>query len=91
MAEMLGRKEHFPIQPQSIATFLLKGKRHSATLQSHFVELYSAFKNGIRGLMVLVGTPKCRNNFNDNVSFNEFLTSNKKIHKKCWSEDVCAC
>lgn len=65
--------------------------RHSATLQSHFVELYSAFKNGIRGLMVLVGTPKCRNNFNDNVSFNEFLTSNKKIHKKCWSEDVCAC
>lgn len=25
----------------------------------HFVELYSAFKNGIQGLSLLVGAPKC--------------------------------
>jgi hypothetical protein len=33
--------------------------RPSATLQSHFVDLYGAFKNGIRELSVVVGAPKC--------------------------------
>ncbi len=69
--------------------------RQSATLQSHFVKLYSAFKNGIRGLLVLVGALKCPNSFNESVvvenyvlSLNEFLMSNKKLPKKWWSEDV---
>jgi hypothetical protein len=33
--------------------------RPSAMLQSHFVDLYGAFNNGIRGLSVVVGAPKC--------------------------------
>jgi hypothetical protein len=32
--------------------------RPLATLQSHFVNLYSAFKNGIRGLLLVTGAPK---------------------------------
>jgi len=64
--------------------------RSSVTLQSHFVEVYSAFKNGIRGLSMLVGAPKCPSNVDvdatefDNYVANllDFLLSNKKIPKK---------
>jgi len=70
--------------------------RSSVTLQSHFVEVYSAFKNGIRGLSMLVGAPKCPSNVDvdatefDNYVANllEFLLSNKKIPKKWWSFEV---
>ncbi|MFN9983515.1 MAG: hypothetical protein ACK53Y_26550, partial [bacterium] len=64
--------------------------RSSVTLQSHFVEVYSAFKNVIRGLSMLVGAPKCPSNVDvdatefDNYVANllDFLLSNKKIPKK---------
>jgi hypothetical protein len=67
--------------------------RSSVTLQSHFVELYSAFKNGIRGLSMLVGAPKYPSSIDvdatefDNYVANlvEFLLNNKKIPKKWWS------
>ncbi len=70
--------------------------RSSVTLQSHFAEFYSAFKNGICGLSMLVGAPKCMSNVDvdatefDNHVANllEFLLSNKKIPKKCWSFEV---
>jgi hypothetical protein len=70
--------------------------RSSVTLQSHFVDFYSAFKNGIRGLSMLVGAPKCPSNVDvdatefDNYVANllEFLLSNKKIPKKWWSFEV---
>jgi hypothetical protein len=70
--------------------------RSSVTLQSHFVEFYSAFKNGTRGLSMLVGAPKCPSNDDvdatefDNYVANllEFLLGNKKIPKKWWSFEV---
>ena len=70
--------------------------RSSVTLQSHFAEFYSAFKNGICGLSMLVGAPKCMSNVDvdatefDNHVANllEFLLSNKKSPKKWWSCEV---
>jgi hypothetical protein len=60
------------------------------------VELYSAFKNCIRGLSMLVGAPKCppsidvdATEFDNSVAnFLELLLNNKKIPKKWWSFDV---
>jgi hypothetical protein len=74
----------------------LGSEKSSATLQSHFVEFYSAFKNGICGLSMLVGAPKCPSNVDvdatefDNYVANllEFLLSNKKSPKKWWSFEV---
>ncbi len=33
--------------------------RQSTTLQSHFVDLYSGLKQGVRGLSLLARSPKC--------------------------------
>lgn len=70
--------------------------RQSVTLQSHFVELYSGFKNAIRGLSLIVGAPKCPSSFvNDDTEVNnyiqnlqEYLLNSKKIPKKWWSSEV---
>ncbi len=48
--------------------------RQSVTLQSHFVELYSGFKNAIRGLSLIVGAPKCPSSFvNDDTEVNNYI------------------
>jgi hypothetical protein len=60
------------------------------------VEFYSAFKNGIHGLSMLAGAPKCPSNVDvDATEFDnyvadllEFLLSNKKLPKKWWSFEV---
>jgi hypothetical protein len=56
-------------------------------LQSHFVELNSGFKNGIKGLSLLVGAPEFLENYDDvddividyTLSFLDFLCTNEKI------------
>jgi hypothetical protein len=70
--------------------------RQSVTLQSHFVELYSGFKNGIHGISLIVGAHKCPASFvNDDTEVNnyiqnlqEYLLNSKKIPKKWWSSEV---
>jgi hypothetical protein len=70
--------------------------RPSSKLQSHFVDMYSAFKNGIRGLSVVVGAPKCPIKFdNDAGEVEDFvnaleahLTTKKGSPKKWWSTEV---
>jgi uncharacterized FlaG/YvyC family protein len=70
--------------------------RQSVMLQSHFVELYSGFKNGIHGLTLIVSAPKCPASFvNDDTEVNnyienlqEYLLNSKKIPNKCWSSKV---
>jgi hypothetical protein len=70
--------------------------RQSVTLQSHFVELYSGFKNAIHGLSLIVGAPKCPSSFvNDDTEVNnyidnmqEYLLNSKRIPKKWWSSEV---
>ncbi len=70
--------------------------RQPSTLQSQFVKLYSGFKNGIRGLSLVAGAPKCPDKYvEDDVSVNNFivslhsfLSSNKKVPKKWWSVEV---
>jgi len=48
--------------------------RQSVTLQSHFVELYSGFKNGIHGLTLIVSAPKCPASFvNDDTEVNNYI------------------
>jgi hypothetical protein len=39
--------------------------RPSMMLQSHFVDLYGAFKSGIRGLSLVAGAPACPTKYND--------------------------
>jgi hypothetical protein len=61
--------------------------RRSFTLQSLFVELYSSFKNGIRGLSLLVGALKCPENYDGcddkvidyTLSLLEYLCPSKKV------------
>ena len=50
--------------------------RQSTTLQSHFVDLYSGLKQGIRGLSLLVGSPKCPVKFDvDDAEVQSYCTS----------------
>jgi hypothetical protein len=58
--------------------------------------MYSAFKNGIRGLSVVVGAPTCPTKFDDDASEVEdfvkaleaHLTTKKGSPKKWWSTEV---
>jgi hypothetical protein len=73
--------------------------RASSTLHSHFVELYSAFKQGVRSLSLVPGAPKCPSSFleeNEEATtfyvqnFFQLLTSDTKKFQpwKWWSVDV---
>jgi hypothetical protein len=70
--------------------------RPSATLQSHFVDLYSTFKNGIRGLSLVAGATACATKYNDSeievedyvASLESYLTTKKGSPKKWWSTEV---
>jgi hypothetical protein len=70
--------------------------RPSATLQLHFVDVYSAFKTGIRGLSLVVGVPACPMKYNNNeievkdyvASLESYLTTTKGPPKKWWSTEV---
>jgi hypothetical protein len=72
--------------------------RQSTTLHGHFVDLYSALKQGIRALSLQSGAPKCPTNLTDAVdeesevyvkALLEMLQSDKKFSpKKWWSVEV---
>jgi hypothetical protein len=70
--------------------------RPSSMLQSHFVDMYSAFKNGIRELSVVVSAPKCLIKFDNDASevedfvnaLDAHLTTKKGSPKKWWSTEV---
>jgi hypothetical protein len=70
----------------------------SVTLQSHFVELYSAFKLGIWNTLLVAGSMRCPSAFmkgaSETENYVQFLTAllvsdGKRFHpKKWWSLDV---
>jgi hypothetical protein len=73
--------------------------RASSTLHSHFVELYSAFKQGVRSPSLVPGAPKCPSSLSEEneeattfyvQSLFQLLTSDTKKFqpKKWWSVDV---
>jgi len=49
-------------------------------LQSHFVDMNSAFKNGIRGLSLVVGAPKCPINVDNDASEVEDFVNALEAH-----------
>jgi hypothetical protein len=71
--------------------------RASSTLHSHFVELYSAFKQGVRSLLLVPGAPKCPSSVADEEAigfyvqnlFQLLISDMKKYQpKKWWSMEV---
>ncbi len=72
--------------------------QQSTTLHSHFVELYSALKQGIRNLSLQEDSPKCPTSFVEGdetvdayiTALFELLTSDSKKFqpKKWWSPQV---
>jgi hypothetical protein len=69
----------------------------SSTLHSHFVEMYSAFKQGVRSLSLVPGAPKCPSSAADEEAIGfyvqnlfQLLTSDTKKYqpKKWWSVEV---
>jgi hypothetical protein len=71
--------------------------RQSTTLHSHFVELYSALKQGIRDLLLCDGSPKCPTLLAEGAEsevyvktlFEVLSSDSKKFQpKKWWSLEV---